>query len=128
MKIRVYYKDTDCGGIVYHSRYLDFCEMTRSELFFSHGKSPTRDGCHFAIKKIEANYIAPARLGDLLEVKTYIKKIKRTSFALYHEIYRDEKLIFTMDILLVNLCQDGKPHLIDEEDRHFFQTVLAPVS
>lgn len=128
MKIRVYYKDTDCGGIVYHSRYLDFCEMTRSELFFSHGKSPTRDGCHFAIKKIEANYNAPARLGDLLEVKTSIKKIRHTSFALYHEIYRDETVLFTMDITLVNLCQDGKPHPIHPDDRRFFEEVLEPLS
>ncbi len=128
MKIRVYYKDTDCGGIVYHSRYLDFCEMARSELFFAHGKSPTREGCHFAIKHIDADYIAPARLGDLLEVKTYIKKIRRTSFALYHEIFHGERLIFTMDILLVNLCQDGRPHPIHEEDRRFFEAILAPVS
>jgi acyl-CoA thioester hydrolase len=124
MKIRVYYKDTDCGGIVYHSRYLDFCEMTRSELFFSHKKSPTRDGCHFAIKKIQADYKAPARLGDLLEVKTCIKQIKRTSFALYHEIYRDATLIFTMDIVLVNLCQNGRPRAIHEDDISFFKKIL----
>jgi acyl-CoA thioester hydrolase len=125
MKIRVYYKDTDCGGIVYHSRYLDFCEMARSELFFSRGKSPTRDGCHFAIKKIEADYIAPAKLGEMLDVKTILKKIKHTSFTLYHEIYREETLLFTMNVTLVNLCQDGKPHAIHEEDKAFFRELLA---
>ncbi|HHD84104.1 MAG TPA: YbgC/FadM family acyl-CoA thioesterase [Campylobacteraceae bacterium] len=125
MKIRVYYKDTDCGGIVYHARYLDFCEMARSELFFSRGKSPTRDGCHFAIKKIEADYIAPAKLGEMLEVRTQPAQIKHTSFSLHHEIYRDEKLLFAMDIVLVNLCQDGRPHAIHEEDRAFFKQLMA---
>ncbi len=125
MKVRVYYKDTDCGGIVYHSRYLDFCEMARSELFFSQGKSPTRDGCHFAIRKVEADYLAPAKLGEMLEVHTTLKKIRHTSIALSHEIWRDETLLFTMDILLVNLCQDGKPHAIHEEDKRFFEELLA---
>ena len=125
MKIRVYYKDTDCGDIVYHSRYLDFCEMTRSEYFFSHGKSPTQDGCHFAIKNIEANYVKPAYLGDLLEVKTEILKLKHTSFSLFHQIYRGDDLLFEMKVLLVNLCQDGKPHPIHEETKAFFREIFS---
>jgi acyl-CoA thioester hydrolase len=125
MKIRVYYKDTDCGGIVYHSRYLDFCEMTRSELFFSHGKSPTQNGCHFAIKNIEANFVKPAYLGDLLNVTTKILKIKHTSFTLFHQIFRNEILVFEMKITLVNLCQDGKPHQIDQETKDFFREFLS---
>jgi len=125
MKIRVYYKDTDCGGIVYHSRYLDFCEMTRSELFFSHGKSPTKNGCHFAIKNIEANFVKPAFLGDMLEVTTKILKMKRTSFTLFHQIFRDETVLFEMKVTLVNLCQDGKPHAIDNETKDFFGKILS---
>jgi len=125
MKIRVYYKDTDMGGIVYHSRYLDFCEMTRSEYFFSHDKSPTQNGCHFAIKNIKANFVKPAYLGDLLEVNTKLLKLKHTSFTLFHQIYRDETLIFEMEVLLVNLCQDGKPHPISEENRTFFREIFS---
>ncbi len=125
MKIRVYYKDTDCGGIVYHSRYLDFCEMARSELFFSRGKSPTQGGCHFAIKKIDANFLKPAFLGDLLEVKTQLLKIRHTSLQLTHRIVRDEATLFTMDVTLVYLCQDGKPYPIDPETKDFFGKVLS---
>ena len=120
MKIRIYYKDTDMGGIVYHSNYLDFCEMARSELFFSKGKSPMIGNCHFAIKKIDSDFLKPAFLGDLLEVKTSVKKIKNASIELYHEIHKDDELIFKMDILLVFLCADYKPHRIDEETKAFF--------
>ncbi len=124
MKIRIYYKDTDMGGIVYHSNYLDFCEMARSELFFSKGKSPMINNCHFAIKKIDANFVKPAILGDTLEVKTAVKKIKFTSLNLYHQILRGSELIFEMDVTLVFLCKDGKPHRINEETKSFFKQLL----
>ncbi|MCH9814341.1 MAG: YbgC/FadM family acyl-CoA thioesterase [Epsilonproteobacteria bacterium] len=121
MKVRIYYKDTDMGGIVYHSNYLNFCEMARSELFFSHGRSPMIGECHFAIKKINANYHKPSFLGDLLEVKTKLIQVKHTSIEIAHAIYRADTLIFTMEVLLVFLCKDGKPHRIDEETKAFFK-------
>lgn len=124
MKIRIYYKDTDMGGIVYHSNYLDFCEMARSELFFSKGKSPMINNCHFAIKNISANFVKTAQLGDLLEVTTSVKKIKYTSLNLYHQILREDALIFEMDVTLVFLCKDGRPHRIDEETKTFFKQLL----
>ncbi len=123
MKIRIYYKDTDCGGIVYHSNYLNFCEMARSELFFCANKSPAINDCHFAIKHIDANFVKPSFLGDLLDVKTQIKQIKHTSLILFHQIFRDDTLIFEMDVTLVFLCQDGKPHKIPQETKAFFKQI-----
>ena len=124
MKIRIYYKDTDSGGIVYHSNYLDFCEMERSELFFKEGKSPIINNCHFAIKKIDANFVKPSFLGDILTVSTKVLKIKHTSLLLHHDIHRDNELIFTMNIILVFLCSDLKPHRINEETKEFFRRLL----
>ena len=124
MKVRIYYKDTDMGGIVYHSNYLDFCEMARSEYFFSAGKLPMINNCHFAIRKIEADFLSPSYLGDILEVKTVVTKIKHTSLELYHEIVRDETLIFKQRVTLVFLCKDGKPHRIDEATKEFFKQLL----
>ena len=121
MKIRIYYKDTDMGGIVYHANYLNFCEMARSEMFFEKGKSPAIGECHFAIKRIEADFMSPSFLGDLLDVSTTVIKIKHTSLDLYHEIYRDDRLIFTQNVTLVFLCKDGRPHRIDEETKEFFK-------
>ncbi len=123
LRIRIYYKDTDMGGIVYHSRYLDFCEMARSERFFGTGRSPVIDGCHFAVKKIEADYIKPAFLGDLLDIQTAIRTIRHTSVNLSHLITRNKEEIFKMEVLLVFLNAKGKPVRIDEETRSFFETL-----
>jgi acyl-CoA thioester hydrolase len=124
MKVRIYYKDTDMGGIVYHSNYIDFCEMARSEIFFKAGKSPMINGCHFAIRRIEADFLAPSFLGDLLDVTTKVIKIKHTSLELYHEIVRDDTLIFKQNVTLVFLCKDAKPNRIDEETKEFFKKLL----
>ena len=125
MKVRIYYKYTDMGGIVYHSNYIDFCEMARSDIFFKAGKSPMINECHFAIRRIEADFLSPSFLGDLLDVTTKVTKIKHTSLELYHEIKRDETLIFKQNVVLVFLCKDGKPHKIDEETKEFFRQILV---
>jgi len=125
VKVRIYYKYTDMGGIVYHSNYIDFCEMARSDIFFKAGKSPMINECHFAIRRIEADFLSPSFLGDLLDVTTKVTKIKHTSLELYHEIKRDETLIFKQNVVLVFLCKDGKPHKIDEETKEFFRQILV---
>ncbi len=121
MKIRIYYKDTDCGGIVYHARYLDFCEMARSDLFFQRGMKPYVGECHFALKSIKCDFVSVARLGDLLEVSSKIKHLKNASFIIEHEIKRDETLIFTMEATLVFLCQEGKIGKIPPAYREFLE-------
>jgi len=111
------------GGIVYHSNYIDFCEMARSELFFERGKSPTINGCHFAVKSLKCNFLAPAYLGDELEVKTKVTKIKSASVELYHKIVKDEKIIFEAEVTLVFLCKGMKITKIDEETKEFFKSL-----
>ncbi len=123
-KIRIYYKHTDLGGIVYHSNYIDFCEMARSELFFSKGKSPIINGCHFAVKSLKCDFISSATLGDELEIKTQVTKIKQASIELLQQIYKDNKLIFKMDVVLVFLCKDMKITKIDENTKKFFKNFI----
>ena len=57
MKFRIYYEDTDCGGVVYYANYLKFCERARSELFFQKGLSPHKDNEFFVVKSVMADYI-----------------------------------------------------------------------
>jgi acyl-CoA thioester hydrolase len=121
MNIRIYYEDTDMGGIVYHSNYLKYCERARSELFFSAGRSPMINGCHFAIKNIEADFVKPAFLGDMLSVQTKVLKIKNASLRLFHEIKREDDLIFRMSVNLVFLSQEGKIGRIPQETKEFFK-------
>jgi acyl-CoA thioester hydrolase len=113
MQIRVYYENTDTGGVVYHSVYLNFCERARSEAFFTRGLTPVLESGHFVARKLEAEYLASAKLGDILEVKTELLEMRRASFRLRQNIYKDEKKIFEMSITLAYISFEGKPQKID---------------
>ena len=114
MQIRVYYEDTDCGGVVYHSNYLNFCERARSELFFQKGLSPHKGDEFFVVKKIEANYIKPARFADVLDIKTELIGVKNTSLIMEQNIYKDEEHLFSMRVTVVFL-KKMKPSRIPQE-------------
>ncbi|MGA9046946.1 YbgC/FadM family acyl-CoA thioesterase [Sulfuricurvum sp.] len=119
MKIRVYYEDTDVGGVVYHSNYLNFCERARSQLFFDAGRSPILEGGHFVAKHIEADYLKSAKFGELLEVKTHLVKIKNASFTLLQQIFRDDEKVFEMTIDLVYLDFEGNMSKIPSSEKAF---------
>jgi len=124
MKVRVYYEDTDIGGIVYHSKYLNFCERARSELLFSKNievfNSQTNSG--FVVKRINANFIKSATLGDILEVKTKLKEYSKVTLTLIQSIFKDTQKIFEMEVVLVYL-NSGKPSRIDNKLIEMFATI-----
>lgn len=124
MQIRVYYEDTDVGGIVYHSNYLNFCERARSQLFFDAGRSPILEGGHFVAKHIEADYLKSAKFGDILEVKTSLLQIKNASFSLLQQIFREEEKVFEMKIDLVYLNFEGNMAKIPPQEKAFLEAAL----
>ncbi|MBT0883236.1 YbgC/FadM family acyl-CoA thioesterase [Campylobacter sp. RM12640] len=114
MQIRVYYEDTDCMGIVYHTNYLKYCERARSEWFFANeGKDLLKEN-PFALREIKAIYKAPAKLGDILEVKNILVGFDKYCLELKQIIYKDDKAIFEAFIKLVHI-KDGKLSPISEE-------------
>ncbi|MBU1667027.1 YbgC/FadM family acyl-CoA thioesterase [bacterium] len=115
MKIRVYYEDTDAGGIVYHTNYIKYCERARSELFFQQDLEPN-DGelSGFVVKHIDANFIGRAVLGDMLQVTTELFQRKKASLILKQSIFKDKEQIFEMKITLV-FVRLGKPSKIPEK-------------
>jgi len=115
MKIRVYYEDTDTGGVVYHSNYLNFCERARSEAFFAKGLSPILSSGHFVARKLEASYIASAKLGDELIIITELLEMRAASFRLLQTIYREDKKIFELNITIAYIAFDARPQKIDAE-------------
>lgn len=114
MKIRVYYEDTDTGGIVYHSNYINFCERARSEAFFVKDLTPELSTGGFVAKKLEANFIKSAKLGDMLEVKSTLMQMKSASFVLKQVIFKDDVKIFELSITLAYVNHDGKPQKLVE--------------
>lgn len=125
MKIRIYYEDTDCGGIVYHTNYIKYCERSRSEeFFFSLGINPQQCDNAFVVKNIKADFIKSAKLGDEIEVFTKTIEVKNVSILLKQEIYKTfeassqtlcEDKIFDMEIKLAHIdITTGKPTPIPE--------------
>ncbi len=109
MQIRVYYEDTDAGGVVYHSNYLNFCERSRSEVFFKKGLNPVLENGHFVARKLVADYVASAKLGDLLVVTNELLEMRGASFTLLQTIHKEGEKIFEMKITLVYITHEGKP-------------------
>ncbi len=124
MKIRVYYEDTDIGGVVYHSNYLNFCERARSDTFFKKGLTPVLESGHFVARRVVADYLWSAKLGDMLEVKSELLKMKAASFILKQTIYKDEKKLFELDITLAYISFEGKPQKIDVETKELILSLF----
>ena len=112
-KLKVYYEDTDSGGVVYYANYLKFIERARTnliqELGFSLQLLIQKYDCHFVVKSIESNYIQSAKLEDELFIQTKFINIKKASFELQQDIFRDNIVIFKSKVLMVNVNSVGKP-------------------
>jgi len=115
MQIRVYYEDTDTSGVVYHSNYLNFCERSRSEAFFSKGLSPVLESGHFVARKVTADFLRSAKLGDLIDIQTQLIDMKAASFTLRQTIYKDDEKIFELEILLAYIGFDGTVQRLNAE-------------
>jgi len=125
VKIRVYYEDTDTGGIVYHTNYIKYCERARSEIFFERGMTPTLgDNNGFVVRDIKASFLATSKLGDMLDVTTKIITKKRSSITLLQEVWKEQVKIFSMDVVLVYI-DNGKPCRIPEIFEEVFDTQLT---
>lgn len=124
MKLRVYYEDTDAGGIVYHSNYLNFCERARSEFFFKKGKLPMIDQAHFVVRHMECDFISSAKFGDLVDVKTQIKQIKNSSLSIVQEIYKEENILFKTEVLLV-LVENGKIKRLTKDIKDYLWSLFS---
>ncbi len=126
LSIRVYYEDTDAGGVVYHARYLAFAERGRTEMLraagFEHVKLLSEGGTAFAVVAMNINYKAPAKLDDLLTVKTKITKVGGASMEMQQDIYSDDKLLTEMKVTLVCVDSTFKAVRLPAEIRNIFDS------
>ncbi len=116
--IRIYYDDTDAGGVVYYANYLKFAERARTEylrtLGFENSKIRDEFGIIIVVKSVEAEYLSPARLDDFLTIQTRLLSVKNTSFIMEQKAIKNETCIFKMTIVLVCVNEDGRPSKIPE--------------
>ena len=118
-KVKVYYEDTDAGGVVYYANYLKFLERARSEVIYSLGYTNTsileRFGILLIVKSCNIEYKKPARFEDSLEIISEIKSFTKTSFLMKQNILKNNELISDADVHLVSVDKKGKPSKIPEE-------------
>lgn len=111
LNLRIYYEDTDAGGVVYHANYLRYGERARTELLrdcgFTNRGLREDIGIIFVVRHIEADYYKPAFLEDDLQVRSVIDEIKNTSCVMHHSVYRGDDLIFDMRVTLVCVAADN---------------------
>lgn len=126
--VRVYYEDTDAGGVVYHSNYMNFCERARTEWLRELGISQSTflvENLAFVVKKVEMNFVASAKLDDLLNVNSKVIEIKRASLIFEQTITNQQnQLIFTARVLIANVnLLRAKPCAIPESILGAFKRV-----
>ena len=111
--LRVYYEDTDLAGIVYYANYLRFIERARTEWVRALGIDQValreQNGIVFAVRRVEADYLRPARFDDLLEVATTLAGLTPARIVLDQRIRRDGDLLFQAQVTLVALTPRGTP-------------------
>ena len=118
-ELKVYYEDTDSGGVVYYANYLKFLERARTEALFSIGFSNKKIQNLFKsliiVKSCNIEYKKPAYLEDELKVRSFVKSITKTSFFMNQIITKNDDVIVESQVHLVFTNKDGKPVKIPDE-------------
>lgn len=105
LPVRVYFHDTDAGGVVYHGSYVNFMERARTEWLRAHGYSNAglmkEFGAVFVVRSMKIDYLKPALLDDLLSITAQIKDVGRSRITLLQKVRRDDALLAEAEVHLV---------------------------
>ena len=112
-KVKVYYEDTDAGGVVYYSNYLNFLERARTEALnnigLTNNKIKNDFGAYIIVKSCNIQYKKPAHLEDELDIRSFVKSITKTSFLMNQIITLKKETIVEAQVHLVFINNLGKP-------------------
>ena len=133
-KIKVYYEDTDAGGVVYYANYLKFLERARTEALVTLGlnnkKIKDEFGALIIVKSCSIEYKKPTYLEDELSIRSFVKSTTKTSFIMNQFISRGEDLVVEAKIHLVFINEKGKPikvpeNLFEDLKPYFCDSILS---
>lgn len=115
--VRIYYEDTDFSGVVYHAAYLKFFERGRTEALRASGVHHTEllkraEPLAFAVRKMTTEWVVPARIDDLLEVRTAFREIRGARMLLSQEIWRGGTVLARAEVEAVAMTLDGRPRRV----------------
>ncbi|MEQ8227082.1 MAG: tol-pal system-associated acyl-CoA thioesterase [Rhodospirillales bacterium] len=130
MPLRVYYEDTDAGGIVYYANYLKFAERARTELLrelgFENSTILEQKGIALAVRRVSAEYLKPARLDDALSVETRVTSVKGATVDMAQVVRRDGEDLVQMNLTLACMNMDGRPVRLPAEVRTEMSRFAGP--
>ena len=116
--VKIYYEDTDSGGVVYYANYLKFLERARSEIIYTFDLSNklllNKYGVLIIVKSCNINYLKPSNLEDNLKIVSIIKSLKKASFIIKQIVKRDSDIISEAEVHLATVNKKGKPIKIPE--------------
>ncbi|WGE45569.1 tol-pal system-associated acyl-CoA thioesterase [Actinobacillus equuli subsp. haemolyticus] len=125
--IRVYYEDTDAGGVVYHANYICFFERARTEYLRQVGFSQQQllaGSFAFVVKKLEIDYKIPARLDDLLRIETVVTELKKATIVFQQQLWRDDICLSEAKVTVASVdLTKMKPVAIPDDIRQALQAV-----
>ena len=132
LALRVYYEDTDAGGIVYYANYLKFIERSRSEALLAAGIDQlalrAETGLLFVVRRVAIDYLAPGRLFDWLDVTTAVHEIRGSRIDLAQAVLRGGQTLVMADVTVVCVSAEGRPQRIPEDLRTRLASLAAPTA
>lgn len=134
LPVRVYFEDTDAGGITYHASYIRWCERGRTDFLRLLGTDSRRmiDGsasfepAAFVVRRMTCDFLRPSRMDDILEVNTRVKELGGASVTLMQSITCDGRRVFEADVVVVLVAISGKPLRIPVSVRKAFSGPDVP--
>ena len=118
-RFKVYYEDTDSGGVVYYANYLKFLERARTDaitsLDFSNNKLVEKFGIFIIVKSCNLNFFRPAKLEDNLDIISKVIEVKNVSIKMKQNIFVNDSMIVEAEILLASVNNEGKPSKLPDE-------------
>ncbi len=122
--LRVHYADTDAGGVVYHARYLEFCERARGGWLRCVGLPDVfeEDGqkLFWVLRHASLDYKKPGRLGDIITIETKVTDMGLASFMAHQAVKCDDLVLCAVDLKLALMNEQGRPQRISSKIRHKF--------
>jgi acyl-CoA thioester hydrolase len=133
LPVRVYFEDTDCGGVVYHANFLKFCERGRSDFIRLLGIDATSladpeqgEPAIFIVRRVDIDYLKPGRMDDVLEIVTTCAEIGNASLILDQQVRRGNQLLAKAKVTVVLVSSSGKPQRLGKLIRAALQRFVNP--
>lgn len=118
LTVRIYYEDTDCGGVVYYANYLRYFERARTEYLRERGVDLgpwAEQGIYFVVSRVEIDYKASARYSDLLEIETAVTDWSKASLTFSHTVRNQNGQLMAESTVILVCVSSGRPRKIPEE-------------